>query len=248
MSCFQSKQMQQNKDSEIMSYSFGNRELRIKCSSFCFAEIFENFFRRHDNIYMQGQIFASRLERRRRMAAMNNDEFERFVLKFGKDILRFCRMTAGDAENGDELYQDTMLKLLEKRKRLDSMQNTKSYALSTSIYLWKNRKKKYANRMRLVPIDSMDEMSDEGYEFTDYDNEISPEHIVLKQNEIDMVQGFVKTLPEKYRIPIYLYYSADMQINEISKILGLPEGTVKSRMRKAKKQLKEKLEAIGYDG
>jgi RNA polymerase sigma-70 factor (ECF subfamily) len=38
-----------------------------------------------------------------------------------------------------------------------------------------------------------------------------------------------------------------MQINEISKILGLPEGTVKSRMRKAKKQLKEKLEAIGYD-
>ena len=178
---------------------------------------------------------------------MNHDEFERFVLKFGKDILRFCRMTAGNVENGDELYQDTMLKLLEKKKRLDSMQNTKSYALSTSIYLWKNKKKKYANRMRLVPIDSMDEMSDKGYGFTDYDDGVSPEHIVLRQNEIDMIQGFVKTLPEKYRIPIYLYYSADMQINEISKILGLPEGTVKSRMRKAKKQLKEKLEAIGYD-
>ena len=179
---------------------------------------------------------------------MNNDEFERFVLKFGKDILRFCRMTAGDAENGNELYQDTMLKLLEKKKRLDSMQNTKSYALSTSIYLWKNKKKKYANRMRLVPIDSMDEMSDEGYEFSDHDHdEVCPEHIVLKQNEADMIQGLVKTLPEKYRIPIYLHYSADMQINEISKILELPEGTVKSRMRKAKKQLKEKLEAIGYD-
>ncbi len=178
---------------------------------------------------------------------MNHDEFERFVLKFGKDILRFCRMTAGDAENGDELYQDTMLKLLEKKKRLDSMQNTKSYALSTSIYLWKNKKKKYANRMRLVPIESMDEMSDAGYGFTDYDNEVSPEHIVLKQNEIEMIRGFVTALPEKYRIPIYLYYSADMQINEVSKILGLPEGTVKSRMRKAKKQLKEKLEAIGYD-
>lgn len=101
--------------------------------------------------------------------------------------------------------------------------------------------------MRLVPIDSMDEMSDEGYEFSDHDNEASPEHIILKQNEADMVQEFVKALPEKYRIPIYLYYSADMQINEISGILGLPEGTVKSRMRKAKKQLKEKLEAIGYD-
>ncbi len=178
---------------------------------------------------------------------MNNDEFERFVLKFGKDILRFCRMTAGDAENGDELYQDTMLKLLEKKNRLDSAQNTKSYALSTSIYLWRNKRKKYANRMRLVPIDSMEEMSEEGHEVADYDNEVSPEHIVLQQNEVDMIQGLVATLPEKYRIPIYLYYSADMQISEISEILELPEGTVKSRMRKAKKQLKEKLEAIGYD-
>ncbi len=178
---------------------------------------------------------------------MNNDEFERFVLKFGKDILRFCRMTAGDAENGDELYQDTMLKLLEKKNRLDSAQNTKSYALSTSIYLWKNKRKKYANRMRLVPIDSMEEMSEEGHEVADYDNEVSPEHIVLQQNEVDMIQGLVAALPEKYRIPIYLYYSADMQISEISEILELPEGTVKSRMRKAKKQLKEKLEAIGYD-
>ncbi len=178
---------------------------------------------------------------------MNNDEFEQFVLKFGKDILRFCRMTAGDAENGDELYQDTMLKLLEKKKGLDSTQNIKSYALSISIYLWKNKKKKCANRMRLVPIDSMNEMFDERYEVSDYDNEASPEDIVLQQNEVDMIQRLVASLPEKYRIPIYLYYSADMQINEVSKILGLPEGTVKSRMRKAKKQLKEKLEAIGYD-
>lgn len=178
---------------------------------------------------------------------MNNDEFEQFVLKFGKDILRFCRMTAGNAENGDELYQDTMLKLLEKKKKLESMQNTKSYALSMAIYLWKNKKKKYANRMRLIPIDSMDEMSDEGYEIFNHNNDDSPEHIVLQQNEINMIQELVASLPEKYRIPIYLYYSADMQINELSKILGLPEGTVKSQMRKAKKLLKEKLEAIGYD-
>lgn len=178
---------------------------------------------------------------------MNNDEFELFVLKFGKDILRFCRMTAGDAENGDELYQDTMLKLLEKKKKLDSTQNTKSYALSTSLYLWKNKKKKYANRMRLVPIGSMNEMPDEENQISDYEHEVSPEHIVLQQSEVDMIQGLVASLPEKYRIPIYLYYSADMQINEVSEILGLPEGTVKSRMRKAKKMLKEELEAIGYD-
>ena len=178
---------------------------------------------------------------------MNHDEFELFVLKFGKDILRFCRITAGGTENGDELYQDTMLKLLEKKKSLASSQNAKGYALSTAIYLWKNKKKKYANRMRLVPTDSISKMPDEGDPIPDPGLEASPENIVLQQSEIVMVQGSVASLPEKYRIPIYLYYSADMQINEISEILRLPEGTVKSRMRKAKKMLKEELEARGYD-
>ena len=195
----------------------------------------------------KGKSLQAGLKRREGMAAMNKDEFDQFVLEFGKDILRFCRMTAQDAENGDELYQDTMLKLLEKRKRLGSTENTKSYALSTSIYLWKNKKKKYANRMRLVPTSSIDEMTEEGYEISDPAREESPEQIVLQQNEITMVQGFVASLPEKYRLPIYLHYSADLRIKKISQILGLPEGTVKSRMREAKKQLKEKLEAIGYD-
>lgn len=178
---------------------------------------------------------------------MNNHEFELFVLKFGKDILRFCRMTAGNEETGDELYQDTMLKLLEKRNRLDSTQNIKSYALSTSIFLWKNKRKKYANRQRLVPVESMDEMAEEGNQIADYGHETSPEQIVLRQKEIDLVQKLVASLPEKYRVPIYLHYSANMQVGGISEILGLPEGTVKSRMRKAKKLLKEELEAIGYD-
>ena len=45
---------------------------------------------------------------------MNRKEFEEFVMDSGKDILRFCRLTAGGREAGNELYQDTMLALLEK--------------------------------------------------------------------------------------------------------------------------------------
>ena len=48
---------------------------------------------------------------------MNNNEFEQFVMDNGKDILRFCRMTCGDSESGEELYQDTMLKLLDKKQK-----------------------------------------------------------------------------------------------------------------------------------
>lgn len=70
---------------------------------------------------------------------MDKHEFEQFVTEHGKDILRFCRMNAGSTERGNELYQDTMVKLLEKQKKLDAAQNIKSYAMQTAILLWKAR-------------------------------------------------------------------------------------------------------------
>lgn len=181
------------------------------------------------------------------MMAVNNDEFELFVQDYGRDILRFCRMTAGNREHGDELYQDTMLRLLEKRDGLDYTHRIRSYALSVAIFLWKNRKKKYATRTRLLPMESMDELADGGKEFTGGEDGNLPEQVILKKDEVNHVQKLVASLPEKYRLPLYLYYSADLQINEIARIMNLPEGTVKSRMCKAKKILKERLEATGYE-
>ncbi len=179
---------------------------------------------------------------------MNNYEFEQFVQDNGRDILRFCRMTCEDQESGDELYQDTMLKLLGKRQHLDSRQNVKSYALSISILLWKNKKKKYANRNRLIPMDSMDRMEmEDNLEIADV-TVVSPEDTCIRADERKLVQQMVARLPERYRMPVHLHYSADLSVQEIARILHVPEGTVKSRINKAKRLLKQELEALGYDG
>ena len=174
---------------------------------------------------------------------MNDCEFEQFIFDNGKEILRFCRMTCRNMDSGDELYQDTMLKLLEKKNSLNPQQNIKSYALSTAILLWKNRRRKYANRSRLIPTESIDYVE----EYESIGSVASPEISVMHEDQMTQVQQLVANLPEELRLPIYLFYSADMSVNEISKILCIPEGTVKSRMRKARQLLKNKLEALGYD-
>ena len=178
---------------------------------------------------------------------MNKNDFERFVLDNGKDILRFCKITAGDEENGSELYQDTMLKLMEKLTRLDSEQNIKSYALSVSILLWKNKKKKYSVRKRIAPITSLEEYAENGEQFKAEAYGHSPEQTVLDRMEQKNVRAMVAVLPEKYRMPIYLEYSANMSMAEISECLNIPVSTVKTRIRRAKQILKKQLEAIGYD-
>ena len=48
-------------------------------------------------------------------------------------------------------------------------------------------------------------------------------------------------LPEKLRLAVILYYFEEMDISATAKLMGIPEGTVKSRLSKARKLLKEVL-------
>lgn len=178
---------------------------------------------------------------------MNKYEFEQFVLDNGKDILRFCRITAGNEEMGNELYQDTMLKLLEKCNKLEKQQNIKSYAISVSIFLWKNQKKKFAIRNKIINFTSLDKMQEEQGEIICDMNGVSAEQDVLSQLEKETISRIIAELPEKYRMPLYLNYSANMKQEEIANVLKIPLGTVKTRIRKAKEELKDRLEAIGYE-
>lgn len=75
-----------------------------------------------------------------------------------------------------------------------------------------------------------------------------PEQQLLQKEMTEMVQRQVQALPQKYRMVVYLYYSAGLKYKEIAECLHIPESTVKSRMRKAKSILKKKLAVMMPDG
>ncbi len=178
---------------------------------------------------------------------MNNYEFEQFVRKNGNDILNFCKMQTMSVEYGNELYQDTMLKLLEKQKKLDFSQNAKAYALSVAILLWKNKKKKFLKRNKIACFCSLDEIMVEYTRGIENSAIPSPEKNTLDEEEATMIRAMIAELPEKLKIPILLYYSSNMKIDEIAECMNLPSSTIKTRLRKAKSMIKEKMEALGYD-
>ena len=57
----------------------------------------------------------------------------------------------------------------------------------------------------------------------------------------------ILSLPLKYKEVIILYYYKDFSTPEIAKILNIPESTVRTRMKRARELLKEKLEIIFED-
>lgn len=82
---------------------------------------------------------------------MTKAELEQCVEEYGKDIYSFCRRITGSEQEGEELYQDTFLKAMELLKRMDIQQNPRCYLLSVAVKLWKNKRRKYAWRQRIVP-------------------------------------------------------------------------------------------------
>ena len=60
-----------------------------------------------------------------------------------------------------------------------------------------------------------------------YDEE-NPEYELL---------SYVQRLPEKYRIPLHLYYYESYTVKEIAQILEMPQATVKIRLKRGREQL-----------
>ena len=70
----------------------------------------------------------------------------------------------------------------------------------------------------------------------------NPESILLKKNASLFIQNEISKLPVQYRTVITLYHLNEMSYHEIEEITGMPEGTVKNYLFRARKLLKDNLE------
>lgn len=174
--------------------------------------------------------------RKRRLegAKMNQLDLENFMESCGQDILSFCKYLTKNREEAEDLCQDTFVQGFEMRERIADEAHAKKFFLSIAVQLWKNRKRKYAWRRRLVN-DQIVPMAE--YEMEMAGREDTPEELAIRQEQQEMIRKCVDSLPENKRLVVLLYYMEDLKEREIAEVLGLPVGTVKSRLHQAKTQL-----------
>ena len=72
----------------------------------------------------------------------------------------------------------------------------------------------------------------------------TPEQAVLQANWSAVVHRLIDALPEELRLPLALSAADDLTSCEIAKLLGIPEGTVRTRIMKARAVLKQKLSVV----
>lgn len=175
---------------------------------------------------------------------MDRIQLEQCIDEYGKDVYTFCSQITGNREEAEDLYQDTFLKAVELKGKIDYNNNPRSYLVSVALRIWKNRRRKFAWRKRIAEICAFTE---EAVQDEVLGEEESVEQTVLKNELEEQVRKAVDDLPEKFRIPVYLYYTLQLSVEEIANVMEIPQGTVKSRLHKARALLRRELEVIIYE-
>ncbi|MCU6708258.1 sigma-70 family RNA polymerase sigma factor [Paenibacillus sp. J5C_2022] len=170
---------------------------------------------------------------------MNIEDLIELVKLHGKSIYGFCYKLTGTKVDTDDLYQDTFLKAMELRHKMDATRNPKAFLISIAVRLHRNQRRKLAWRQRIAPAANLEAANSQFILLT---GEASPEDVVLSLELRTMIQDAAHRLNDKLKLPLYMYYTADMTVEEIAVALRIPPGTVKSRLHKARKTMREALE------
>ena len=170
---------------------------------------------------------------------MKQEELELYMDTYGKDLYSFCCCVTRNRQEADDLYQDTFLKVYEMGEKLEITTNPKSYLMGVTYNLYRNVKRKRSVRKRIVgvcvPLDETAEQIPEGQ---------LTEDLMISREECRIVREAVRKLPDKYRLPILLFYMEELSQAEIAALLNISESAVKTRVYRAKNILREKLEGL----
>jgi len=151
----------------------------------------------------------------------------------GTMLYRFCRSITYSKEDAEDLFQETWVTILQRPLKLEMIKTPQSFLCRETLSIWKSKQRKYARRKRLAPEAPLDAEIDSGQDV---------ESEMLQKAEKEFVRQSVDKLPDKYRIPIILYYNAEMDIADISQTLNIPLGTVKSRLFNARQIIKKEVQ------
>ncbi len=174
--------------------------------------------------------------------------FEALVLHFQDQVHALAWRLTYDAELARDITQDVFLRAYERLDRYDPSQPFTPWFLRVATNLALNAREK----ARLRKTRSLDAPAGPGGERAapepaDVGAQSVPEQAASREQRA-AVRAAIAALPETYAGVVVLYYLEQLGVKEIAARLGLPEGTVKIRLHRARHLLRAKLERAGGAG
>ena len=156
---------------------------------------------------------------------MRGFDFETAAEKYRDNIYAVAFNYFKNAPDADDIVQDVLLKLYRTDKIFESEDHVRNWLLRVTV----NQCKKISVSSwfrKNVPLETYAE---------------SLEYEMPEENDLFFA---VMNLPKKYRIIVHLFYYEDYSTKDIAEMLRLKEPTVRTRLMRARKILKERLSDV----
>ena len=154
--------------------------------------------------------------------AVSTASFEELYARYATDVLRMCYFYLGDKQRAEDVTQDVFVRLITNAPVLQEGRE-KAWLLKVAMNrckdLWRG------SWLKRVVLGSP------AFELVPAPDEIG------RHDEQQAVMEAINSLPPSFKEVILLHYYQGYGIGEIAEMLGLPEGTISSRLSRGRKKL-----------
>ena len=155
---------------------------------------------------------------------------DQYIRQYGRRLYGLCRTLCASPHDADDLYQDTWLKAVKAFDQYDPARPFEPWLTRICV----NTHRSSLRRLARSPIFN-------GFSTTEEkESALNRVPAPAKPDYLPLYDA-IDSLPEKLRVTVVLFYFEDMDIHTTAQVLGVPPGTVKSRLNKARSKLKEVL-------
>lgn len=155
------------------------------------------------------------------MAQMDNDTFTGLVRGNMVNMYRLALSILGNESDAEDAVSSAVIKAYERQAQLKKLSSFKPWIMTITA---NEAKKIYSGRHRETSLEEMGDV------------------FAGKEDEYHELWDVVTGLDEIYREVVVLFYYEQFSIKEIGKVLNIPIGTVKSRLSRAKEELRRCLD------
>ena len=167
--------------------------------------------------------------------AERRKRFEREAMAHLDALYAFALKLARSRDDAEDLVGDTMLRAFDRWDQYNLGTNIRAWLFTILYHVFVSRKRRIDAREVHAPDDA------EGWSAFEAVGEVDPEGRFYDSFLDEEVTKAIDSLPDEYRSAVVLSDLHDLRYSEIAEILGVPEGTVKSRLFRGRRLLQKKL-------
>ena len=169
--------------------------------------------------------------------------FDQLVIKHKDKLFNMVYWLLGDYQEANDCSQEIFIKVFRSIKKFRFQSSFSTWLYRIAVNTCKNRIKSSAFRWkkRTVSLENPKRSKQDNRSYEIRNGSPSPENSLERKEQIMLIQKAVKALPQEQNQVIVLRDIQGLSYKEIADITGLNLGTVKSRLARARLELKNRL-------